>query len=119
MRQAVFTNYVRGILAGVMAASLFLTGCASVTSQELGENEFLLTAYYDEPPRDLHSRALASQAEDLCPVGVSVRSRHATKAAELGKNDLACVSGDCRYRLTWRVVCTEIEPQESSWFGDT
>ncbi|KUJ71944.1 hypothetical protein AVO41_05695 [Thiomicrospira sp. WB1] len=94
-------------------------GCATVNSQALSENEYLLTTYYDEPPRTLQSRALTSKAESLCPVGVSVRSRHATKAAEFGKDDVSCVSGNCRYRLTWRVVCTDVVPQESSWFGDT
>lgn len=100
-------------LAGLMV------GCGQVTTQTLEGQRYQLSTVYHEPPRSLDSRALDQKAHDLCPVGVTVLSKQADRAGPLGQDDVTCLSGQCDFRLTWEVMCTDIEPQATSIFGET
>lgn len=99
--------------------SFQLIGCSSVQTHKVDESHFELLAFYNEPPRDLSSKAIASQADEVCPQGYDVLSKTAEKAGELGVDDNQCaVSKACDYALQWRIVCVERPKEPFSIFGN-
>lgn len=107
-------------LIGFVAVAT-LVGCSSVQTQVLSNEEndqrFVLQEFYHEPPMALESRSLASAADKSCPTGYDVLLRQASKAGELGQNQVQCVSGGCDYVLEWRIVCAEKPEKKFSIFG--
>lgn len=108
------------LLTGLLvlpSIALLLVGCSTVETKELGKEQFSLTHFYAEPPRDLNSRKIAKMADQACPQGFDVLSKNAAKASEFGYDDATCTGASCDYVLEWRILCVEKTKQEESIFG--
>jgi hypothetical protein len=102
----------------LVAVTVLLSGCSQIQTKKIDDTHFILTHSYNEPPRDLASRALASKASELCPSGYDVLSKNAAKKAEFGYSDDQCVAyKHCDYVLEWRISCADKPKDDFSIFG--
>lgn len=103
------------------AAILALTGCASSAKvEQIGEQSYKLTEFYNEPVMGFDSRSLRSESQALCPTGHHYLLRKATKPAEMAKDGAACAAGaNCEYALEWQIKCTDQPQEKFTIFGKT
>ena len=109
-----------GLLVSALAI-LALTGCASSAKvQQIGEQRYKLTEYFNEPVMGFDSYSLRSEAQTLCPNGHQYLLRKATKPAELAKDGASCAAGaNCEYALEWQIKCTDQPQEKFTIFGKT
>lgn len=110
---------LKPIASGLFLIVIFgMLGCSSVETRQLDKKEFVLTDFYDEPPRKLESRSILAKADEVCPEGFDVLSKQASKSAEFGYDDASCLgSKNCRFELEWRIHCVKKNKPEASIFG--
>lgn len=101
---------------GVTVSSL--SACSTVQSQQVDEETFYLTEFYNEPVTGFDSWSLRRQAKESCPTGYVYLLRKAGKSSEFAKQHFECVGGkNCEYAMEWRIQCSDKPEEKFSFFG--
>lgn len=93
---------------------------SNVEVEKIDDNNFVLQQSFNEPVRELDSWAMRIEAREVCPQGYIYTNRNALNDGAFGISDADCAaSGNCTYKLQWRIECQDVPEEPFSFFGKT